>query len=280
MGDVLHYQVGDVTLTRVAYFDIGLDPTSLGLTAALVDAVTWAPPTWQQANGQLLVGQAVWVIRSAGKVMVVDPCGAADAFLRTGPQAIDHQNAVLTALTAAEVPAERVDMVILSHLDGIGMTAVVQDDGSWGPTFPNARILITQAELDFLAQATVVQGQAALRQLCDQGLVDGGADRVSCTAEVTLERTGAHTPGHAVIRIESGADRAVFVGHLAVTPVHAATGRCAGLHHQPDRALQVLDEILREAADSRSLISGPLWPAPGAGYVSGPPWVITPASPT
>ena len=276
---MFHYRVGDVGLTRVPYFDVGLDPVSLGLTAALVDSVSWASPTWRQANGQLLVGQAVWVIESARVTMVVDPCGAADAFLRTGPQAIDHQHAVIAALGAAGFPAEHVDTVVLSHLDGIGMTALVNEDGSWGPAFPNARIVITRAELDFLATATGVQGHAVLSQLREQGLVVAAPDRVSLAPDVTLEHTGAHTPGHAVIRVTSGAESALFLGHLAVTPVHVAAGRCPGLHHEPDRAAEVLDQLLREAAGASSLICGPLWPAPGAGHVDGPPWMITPATP-
>jgi len=279
--DVQRYQVGAVTLTRVPYFDVGLDPASLQLNPAAVDQVTWARPAWVDPVGRVLVGQAVWVIESEGRRIVVDPCGAADAFIRTGPEAITHQQAVLEALRAAGLPADKIDVVLLSHLDGIGMTALACGDGSWEPAFPNARILMTTAELDYVAEArqipSQIQGLAALHSLMEQGAVDGIGPPFACTSEVTVVETGGHSPGHAVVHVRSGEAHAVFLGHLAITPVHVAVARGPGFHHEAAPAEAALESVLAAAAAEGTLVAGPLWPAPGAGYVSGPPWVITPA---
>ena len=149
MDAVAGFRVGEVELTRVPYFDVALDAAVVGLTAEQIESVEWATPSWASADGQVLIGQAVWVVESQGRVIVVDPCGAADQFLREGKEAIGHQEAALGALRDAGFPPERVDVVVLSHLDGIGMAAVVAPDGGWAPAFPNARIVMMAAELEF-----------------------------------------------------------------------------------------------------------------------------------
>ena len=73
------------------------------------------------------------------------------------------------------------------------------------------------------------------------------------------------TPGHLIVRIESGGETAVMVGHLAVVAVHVATGPCPPQHMEPDAAWKTL-EALR---DSGTLLIGPLWPEPGAGTWDG-----------
>jgi len=105
MVEVAKFEVGAATLTRVPYFDVALDPAAASLTPEqVVELSEWSVPSWATAEGELLVGQAVWVIESEGRVIVVDPCGAADPFIRTGPEAIGHQDAVLSAMTSAGFP--------------------------------------------------------------------------------------------------------------------------------------------------------------------------------
>ena len=276
VGSIARFRVGDVVLTRVSYFDVPLDPSVVRLTRAQIEAVDWATPSWASADGQVLVGQAVWVVESRGRVIVVDPCGAADEFLRSGPAAIDHQDAVLGAMRDAGFPPERVDAVVLSHLDGIGMTAVVAPDGRWAPAFPNARVVMTSAELEWLlSDAGWAQGLDALRALVAQGVVDGVDDGHHLTDEVRLELTGGHSTGHAFVRVHSGSEHATFLGHLALSPIHCSVEQCA-LHLDPVRAARLLQALIAEATAHETLLVGPLWPFPGAGYAVGDRVVAAP----
>lgn len=270
MADPVRLSVGDVVLTRVEYFDIALDPDGVALTSDDVAGVEWAVPTWATPAGQVLVGQAMWVVESCGTTIVVDPCGASDAFLRTGPEAITHQEAMLASLAAAGFAAAAIDIVLLTHLDGIGIAAVVNDQGGWSPAFPGARVVLTRDELAFLADpgSVDVNGNAILAELSAQGVVDGVAGDHAVTDEVSFELTGAHSTGHAVVRVRSGDEQAILVGHLAVSPLHVATGVCPGLHREPEKANQVLGELVAEAAATGALLVGPLWPHPGAGRVA------------
>ncbi len=269
MVEVARFEVGATTLTRVPYFDVALDPAAANLNPEqMVELSEWGVPSWATAEGELLVGQAVWVLESEGRVIVVDPCGAADPFIRTGPEAIGHQGAVLSAMAAAGFPAESVDVVALSHLDGIGLTAVVDQDGRWTPAFPKARIVLTAAELDFLASRDDVGGLPILRELIDQGAVDGVPDGHALTDEVTMRISAGHSPGHTLVAVESRDERAVLLGHLAISPLNTAVAAQPFAHHDAAVAKAALDEVVDAAAEDGSLVIGPLWPYPGAGQVT------------
>jgi glyoxylase-like metal-dependent hydrolase (beta-lactamase superfamily II) len=268
------FDIGDVRLTRVPYFDVALPADVIGFTGTQVAAVPWGTPRWSTPEGQVLVGQALWVIESDTEKVVVDPCGAADAFIRSGPEAREHQAAVLAALSSAGLPAETIDSVVLSHLDGIGMSAAVDPEGAWAPLFPNARVVMSQAELAYVASHPEVQGAAALQCLIDQRVVDGVLPPCSVAPGVMMHLTGGHTPGHTVLRIGEGA---VFVGHLAINPLQASAGIMRGQHCDPDGALVALERELAWACERDALMIGPLWPSPGAARVTGPPWSIAAA---
>jgi glyoxylase-like metal-dependent hydrolase (beta-lactamase superfamily II) len=268
---VTTFDVDGIRLTRVPYFDVALGAEVIGFSAAQADAMPWAVPDWATAEGQVLVGQAVWVIQSDGQAVVVDPGGAADAFLRSGPKAIGHQMAVTAAMSDAGLPVESIDTVLLSHLDGIGMTAALDADGAWIPLFPNARVVLSRDELDHVRSHPGIGGSAALGCLMDQGVVDGVIPPRVMAPGVTFELTGGHSPGHGVLRVGDGA---VFIGHLAINPLQVDAGAMPGQHIDADAAWAALERELRWASAREALVIGPLWPEPGAGRISGPPWLV------
>ena len=269
--DVLTLDVGGVHLTRVPYFDVPLDPSAVGLTADEVAESEWAVPVWATEGGQVLVGQAIWVLESCGRVIVVDPCCAADPFLRSGPEALGHQAEVIDALTRTGLPPDRVDVVVLSHLDGIGMAALVDEGEAWRPMFPNGRVVLTSTELAWLDHAEGVQGLGALRALIAQGVVDGVATPFELTPEVSVHLVGGHSPGHAIVQVESGDHQAVLLGHLALSPIHLTptTTDRPSQHFDDDAAIKALDVLRTQAAATGALLIGPLWPYPGVVDLTG-----------
>ncbi len=268
------FAVEGIRLTRVPYFDVTLDPDIIGFTADRAAGVPWGVPDWATPEGRVLVGQAVWVIESDAHTVVVDPCGAADAFLRSGPEAIGHQTAVADALSTAGFPVGAVDTVVLSHLDGIGMAAAVDTDGAWRPFFPGARVVMSHDELTHVAAHPETGGSAALRCLIDQGVVEGVDPPWDVAPGVTLELTGGHSPGHCAVRVGEGA---VFVGHLAINPLQAGAGIIRGQHLDDEAAHSALERELTWASERGALVIGPLWPAPGTARVTGPPWAVSAA---
>lgn len=278
MTDRLQFRVGAVTLTRVPYFDIALPPSAVALTEADVAAVSWATPTWCDTPSAVRVGQAFWVIESMGQTIVVDPCCASDAFLRTGADALTHQEAAFAAFRAAGFEPDTVDTVIMSHLDGIGMNALVDPSGRWRRAFTNAPILVSTLESDRIATRDGISGADAFNALMANHTIETVTLPHSVTPEVTMVLSGGHTPGHATVVVESAGNRALFLGHLSVNPVHAGVDTEVVLHDDPALGTAALRRWLVDAATDDALVIGPLWPAPGAARVVGvDPVVLVPA---
>jgi hypothetical protein len=254
----LRFPVGDATLVRVPYAEILVDADAVGLTREVVEAQEWAVPTWAE-GGQVRVAAAVWIVESAGRRIVVDPTQAADEILRAGPDALVHQEAVAGALAAEGYPRDSIDTVAATHIDGIGMIAWREDD-AWVPFFPNASVLLARAERDAIAGPGDYEpsGGEALLALDALGTVTTVDNGHRVTPEVTLRLTGKHSPGHQLVDVESGGERATLLGHLALSPLHCATGE--GTLHQDVPGAKA---VLRTLADGR-ILAGPLWPAPGA----------------
>lgn len=261
---VFTFRVGSVRCSRVGYVDVEVDADAVGLAAEQVAAVPWAEPAWA-SNGQVRVGAAAWIIESGDARIVVDPAQAADALLRDDDAAA-HQEAFASALADAGFARDTITHAVASHLDGIGMFAWRNEAGSWAPFFPNAAIHMSAQELAGLDSeygaggGEPVSGLDVLNELRAQGAVDANDDGERITDAVTLEHTGAHSPGHQVVRIESSGDSAVMLGHLAISPLTLAMGENR-LNLEPSAAFAALEAI----RDEGSILIGPLWPEPGAG---------------
>jgi glyoxylase-like metal-dependent hydrolase (beta-lactamase superfamily II) len=248
--------LGDVTLTRVLYLEAAIDPDAGGLTPDQVRAVPWGEPTWAD-DGQMRLASCVWVVRSGGRHVVVDPAGNLDDILHDPGSTGHHQKAYRAAFAAAGIPIESVDTVLLSHIESIGLTAVRDGDG-WTTFFPNARVLISDtAKSDFEEHSPPGDIGAAFTALFAAGVIDTYLDGEEIVPGVRAEWTGMHNPGHCAFHV---GDDATFVGHLAVSPLHFATGPCAPQHADPNGVWRWLNKT---KANGRVLI-GPLWPSPGA----------------
>jgi len=256
-------RIGDVTLTRVSYAEVEVEPGQVGLTADDVADVA-ASPEWV-SNDKPRASASAWIIDDGDARIVVDPAGAVDDILRNDNDAAAHQQAFAALLEAAGYPRDSITHAVATHLDGVGMLAWRNDDGSWAPFFPNAPILMTQTELDGIdGMPFEPSGRKLLAELQNAGAVRGVGDDEEITDAVALEFTGGHNPGHAVVRIRSGADQAIMLGHLALTPLHAALQKDS---NHMDGA--VANARLRALLEEDAIFIGPLWPAPAAGRWNG-----------
>ena len=260
MGTTL--AIGDLRLTRVLYVDTAIDSSATGLSADEVRGVAWAEPLWAEGD-KVRVAACAWVIEGHGRTIVIDPMGNADEILHDPASAAAHQNAVRGAFRAAGIDPDAVDTVLLSHIESMGMIAV-RDSGNgagWRPFFPKSRILMSAAaRKSFPEPAAADLVRAGFTSLFAQGLVDTFGDGESIVDGLRAEWTGAHNPGHTAFHAGAPTEL-TFVGHLAVSPLHLATGPCRPQHPEPDRAWKLLRSF---AADGR-VLAGPLWPSPGAG---------------
>lgn len=228
--------VGDVVLTRVLYLDAAIDPEPTGLTAADVRRVPWAEPLWSEGD-QVRAAACAWVIQSGGRTIVLDPAGNIDDILHDPETTLVHQQAFADAFTAAGIDPGGVDTVLLSHIESVGLTAVRSGSG-WRPFFPNSRVVMSDSALASFGRDDVTELVFdAFDALRLDGLIDTFADGAEIAPGVRAEWTGAHNPGHTAFHVgDADAPAVSFLGHLAVTPLHLATGPCVPQHPEPERA--------------------------------------------
>lgn len=251
--------LGDVRLTRVLYVDALIDPAAVGLTPDDVRSVPWGSPDWAE-DGQVRAASCVWVIHTGDRRIAVDPSGNIDDILHDPAHTAAHQAAYAAAFDRAGIPIDTIDTVMLTHIESVGLSAVRDGDG-WRPYFPHARLSISDRALEsFVSSPPNGDLGAAFDALIAAGSVDSFGHGDEPAPGVTVEWTGMHHPGHCTLHVAGRTDHATMVGHLAVSPLHLATGPCPPQHSEPERAWEWLQ---RTAEDGRVLI-GPLWPSPGA----------------
>jgi hypothetical protein len=257
-------RIGDAELAQVHDAGFELVLPSTGRTLELVDANRqWLAPHFVTADGSLRVGSSAVAIRSEGTTIVVDPWLAFDDPDRSTPEARARLERNLAALSAAGFAPEDVDVVVNTHVDGSGANATGDR-----ATFPNARYLLHQAQLDELDSGKHSDDVTrAWQSLRDAKAVDGFDGPVDVTGEVRLAPGTDHAAGHTLVHVTSGDSSAVVIGHLFLHPLqlHAVDNDNGDV--DPTALLATRRRVLADAARDGTVLVGPLFAPPGAGRV-------------
>ncbi|MGW1635158.1 MBL fold metallo-hydrolase, partial [Streptomyces anthocyanicus] len=172
----------------------------------------------------------------------------------------------LANLARAGVQPEDVDIVINTHLhiDHVGWNTYL-DGRTWVPTFPNATYLMAKADFDYWNPANEIKTllgrgnqnvfEDSVAPVHEAGLTRLWEDGHRIDSNLRLELAPGHTPGSSVLRLESGSDRALFVGDLMHSPIQI---------HEPDanscfcedpaEARATRRRLLGSAVDSNALV--------------------------
>jgi glyoxylase-like metal-dependent hydrolase (beta-lactamase superfamily II) len=168
------------------------------------------------------------------------------------------------------VDTAEVGVVVLSHLHADHAGGVWADDG---PRFPNARVVLHEADLAFFADRhepyAAVPEMQRLREL---DLLDlDPADR-EVAPGLRVVHTPGHTPGHRSIVLEAGDDRVVITGDLLHIPIQAAHPEWASSHDEdPEAGAASRARLLHRAGTERWLVAVQHFARP-FGLVDGSGW--------
>jgi glyoxylase-like metal-dependent hydrolase (beta-lactamase superfamily II) len=254
-NEAIHWTIGAVDVTRVADpgFELVLpqDPA----TTAILSATPWLSPAFVTADQSLRVGSSAIVLRTLSATIVVDPFLAFDDPARLAPR--------LAALRAAGVDPDDVDVVIDTHIDGVG--ANVLADGT--PAFGRARYLIPAAELEDAAAGERGDAAVALVELQKAGRAHPLVGGEQVVPGVRIEDAPGHSRGHVTVWIESGGSQAVVAGHLFLHPAQIANPEVDNGDFDPAVLLRTRTELLARCARDGALLIGPLFAPPGGGQV-------------
>jgi glyoxylase-like metal-dependent hydrolase (beta-lactamase superfamily II) len=267
--------LGDVEVSRVVEWQGAFATTDVLFPS--VPGELWrrheswlAPDFLDPTTGAWQATVQTWVLRSEGRTILVDT-GLGNDKQREVEVFNERDGDFLDRLAAAGVRPEDVDLVVNTHLhnDHVGWNTRLVD-GEWVPTFPNARYLISRADFDFWNPANGHVPTSPFQSAAGSGVTfddsvlpvhragqavlwEGDSHRVG--KDLVLERAPGHTPGSTVLWLDSGGDRAVFVGDLVHTPLQMVEpDHDTCLSEDQAEAARSRRRVLEQAAATNSLV--------------------------
>jgi glyoxylase-like metal-dependent hydrolase (beta-lactamase superfamily II) len=274
-------QVGDIRIDVASemMIDDGFPANVLvpSIDMAVVEAnrALLVPFCYNEATGGLKLSIHTWVVRHAGKTILIDTCNGNDKN-RPGFE-LAHQLHLpyLERLAAVGVKPEEVDMVMCTHLhvDHCGWNTCLKD-GKWVPTFPNARYLFSRQELDQWTPGSPSYAPAEINQnvledsvlpVIEAGLVDLIDGDRDLEEGMRIELAPGHTNGSIVLKMNSKGRHAMFVGDTMHSPVQVLRPEwSSGFCLDPVRSAQTRRKLVEFAADHDALLMPAHFPPPHA----------------
>jgi glyoxylase-like metal-dependent hydrolase (beta-lactamase superfamily II) len=263
----IRWTIGAMEVTRVGDPDFELVLDQDAATAAILEATPWLFPDFVTDEQALRIGSSAIVVRTPSATILVDPFLAFDDPARLAPR--------MAALRAAGIDQEDVDLVICSHIDGIG--ACVAADGS--PAFSRARYLVPAAELEDARAGVHGEPAQALVALEDKDVVEAVYGIETVVPGVHLEDAPGHNRGHVVVWLDSGGSHAVIAGHLLLHPAQMANPDIDNGDLDPIVLADTRRRLLARCVKEDALLVAPLFAPPGGGKVraDGDAWRLEPA---
>ncbi|GAA3527542.1 MBL fold metallo-hydrolase [Amycolatopsis ultiminotia] len=264
--------LGDVTVTRIKeyYGSVEMGPADFfpeSPDGAWAEHENWlAPDFLNPETGECLSAIQTWLLRSEGRTILVDTGVGNHKDRPYAPVWSRLDTDFLDNLAAAGVRPEDVDVVVNTHLhiDHVGWNTHL-DGRTWVPTFPNATYLMPRQDFDFWNPANNHQPvlgrgnqnvfEDSVAPVHGAGLAEVWDGSYRIDKNLRLDLAPGHTPGSSVLSLESGGDRALFVGDLVHTPlqlVEPETNSC--FCEDPAAARKTRHKLLGRAAEDNALI--------------------------
>ena len=159
------------------------------------------------------------------------------------------------------------------HLDHVGWNTTDQG-GKLVPTFPNARYICHQADLDHFRKPEVQAAQTYpfmhlyVEPLVDLGLLDALTGDIDLTPEVKAIHTPGHTPSHMSVLVASAGQRALIQGDVIIHPAQITDeGWNSRFDVNWDLATETRTKLLDQIEANGGALVSCHFPAPGFGHV-------------
>ncbi|MCV7420383.1 MBL fold metallo-hydrolase [Mycobacterium yunnanensis] len=265
-------QVGDVDVMVISDGVLPITASTLATNVPPADLSAWLkdmylPP--EVTDWPLNVA----VVRSGDKTILVD------SGLGTEFPGFPRAGQLAARLDAAGVDAASVTDVVLTHLhmDHIGGLLV---DGLRGRLRTDLRVHVAAAEAEFWEAPDfsrtvmpapipeVLRSTAARFLDVYRGRLHTFESDVEVAPGVVVRRTGGHTPGHSIVRVESGDDALTFAGDAVFQPGFENPSWQNGFEHDPEESTRVRLALLKELAATGEQLVATHLPFPSLCHVA------------
>ncbi|MEW2489099.1 MBL fold metallo-hydrolase [Streptomyces sp. NPDC048411] len=263
--------VGDIDVTVISDGTMQIEAETLATNAAQADLSAWLGENFLPE--MLVYPINVAVVRSGGRTVLVDSGLGAEfpSHPRVGQLA--------RRLDAAGIDPGSVTDVVLTHLhmDHIGGLLV---EGFRGRLRTDLRVHLASAEAEFweapdFSRTAMPEAVPAVLRASASKFLDVYRSQLKpfekeheVAPGVTIVRTGGHTPGHSIVRLESGGDRLTFVGDAVFQCGFDRPGWYNGFEHDPEESARVRVRLLTEMAASGERLLATHVPFPSLCHVA------------
>jgi glyoxylase-like metal-dependent hydrolase (beta-lactamase superfamily II) len=285
------WTVGEISITKIDESEGDWVPVEFMLnalpaaTAEEIEAIDWLRPHHLD-DGKLNVVTHSLLVETPTHKIVVDT-GIGNGKQRISP-AFELDTDYLERFESVW-SREEVDIVLLTHLhvDHVGWNTIDAGDGTWVPTFPNARYVMVGKEFEHwkalaadpdAAKAYSEFGWSMIDAVAvfddsiapveDAGLVTLVEADAVVAPGISLISTPGHSPAHVSVLIEDGGEQAVISGDLFHTQAQIARPEW-WVEMDSDAALGTRSRtgFLERFADSPVLVIGTHFGSPTAGHL-------------
>jgi len=278
------FSVGKVSITRIeeTYLPVYRPGEIFPEYDAAIAAAHahWMAPNHYDADKDLIkLSVHSWLLQVADKKILIDCCCGNNKSRPTRPFWNMLNEPYLDRLVAAGARPQDIDYVMCTHLhhDHVGWNTQLRD-GSWVPTFPNARYVISKPDFEYYRALDADPDKAepvefgTFRECVLPIVEDGRADLVTGPHRLDefldIIPAPGHSAGHVVFRLESAGDRALFIGdvyHHLLQVYHPHWN--FPKNSDPEQARQSRRMVLGLAASTGALVLPGHVGAPFAGYI-------------
>ncbi|QHO72037.1 MBL fold metallo-hydrolase [Bradyrhizobium sp. CCBAU 051011] len=269
----MQWNVGRVRITRIVETEtVGSTRFILPLaTNEEIQKLPWLIPHFATEEGRLKMSIHSFAVETPSRRIIIDTGLGNDKQGRKVPTWNNRKDPFLDTLTAAGFPPESIDTVLCTHLhvDHVGWNTKLVD-GTWVPTFANARYLFGKTEYDYWRHYRDEPDKVALfsdsvKPIADAGKADLVASDARLTDEITLIPTPGHSPGHMSIHIQSERKEGLLTGDVAHHPCQMAhLGWSSTGDSDPRQSAETRRALFSRFADTPTLVIGGHF---GAGHI-------------
>ena len=280
--------VGDVTITSIVEQD--LDFLNELIETSSVDEIKkidWLTPKFATADGRLTGIIQSFVVQTPETTLVVDTCVGNDKDRPIVESWHKAKHAFMNHFRDAGFDPDKIDYVLCTHMhmDHVGWNTY-WDGSNWQPTFPNARYLFADSELehseaeyqhfvtktpDSTSRFKITQKNTyedSVRPIVEAGLADIVPVTHQVCPEIQLYPTPGHTPGHVSIFIKSGRDEAIITGDCVHHPCQIARPHWhTGADHDKTQSSTTREQLFAKLDGTKILLIGSHFSEPTAGHV-------------
>ncbi len=246
-----------------------------GAVFGIVPRVLWERiGVEMNARYQMAIGLNSLLVESQGKTVLIET-GVGEKERPLGQTERPGGISLLEELAAVGVAPADVDIVVNTHLhaDHCGWNTKKQADGTYTPTFANARYLIQRGEYDACMnpneRTRATYFAENVTPLADTGQLELLDGETRVTDEIIIIPTHGHTADHASVILSSGGETAIYIGDMIQHTVQLERPPwVSSFDIFPIEAMETKKAVVRKAVDEQQLVIAVHADFPGLGRMS------------